>query len=410
MKNRELDKIIELIASKIVGTEFANHTYVVGGFVRDLLLKNERNDLDFVVNLPQGGVRLASFLYKKKLCSRPIVYKRFGTAMIQMKGHKIEFVMTRNESYQEKSRHPEVDFASLQEDAFRRDFTINALYYNISDKKILDLTGSGLSDLDQKIIRSTSDPNLIFKEDPLRILRAIRFAGRLNFSIEEKTLQGIMDWRNHLQHISIERIKDETINMIIKAGYYHALKLCFETDIMQYIFPPLITRQDTALELMKKINAYPPDLLIRLALLSVSCLDPNEMQKAIIRLTINNKLAKKAVRIASCVQALRNFSQIESLNQLTYHNLDDLPLALQIMKINFPDFTQHEEIENKIEIFSTTSYPLEGNEIIRKLKLRDNKEKNFYIKEAKKIWIENPTLKKGEIFRELSRRRKESIH
>ena len=325
MKNIELDKIIELIASKIEGTEFANHTYVVGGFVRDFLLKNERNDLDFVVNLSQGGIRLATFLYKKKLCYRPIVYKRFGTAMVQIKGHKIEFVMTRNEEYKDKSRHPEVNFASLQEDAFRRDFTINALYYNISDKKVYDFTDLGLADLENKLVRSTSNPDIIFQEDPLRILRAIRFAGRLNFTIEDKTFQGIVDWRDYLQHISVERIKDEFINMIMKSGFAKSLKLCYAAGVMVHILPPLVKREKEVLELIENIDLYPADLTFRLALLSIAVDDLEAMGKAIIRLTINKKLTKKVINIANSVQQLVNFVQIKKINKFVYDNIDILP-------------------------------------------------------------------------------------
>ena len=405
MKNRQLDKIIDIIASQIKGSNYANKTYVVGGFVRDLLLKNERNDLDFVVNLPQGGVALATYLYKKRLCSRPVIYKRFGTAMVQMKGHKIEFVMTRCEAYQDKSRHPEVDFASLKDDAFRRDFTINSLYYNISNKEVLDVTGAGLTDLKNKIIRSTSDPELIFKEDPLRILRAVRFAGRLNFSIETKTLQGIITWRDHLQYISVERIKDEFVNMILSRGFKQSLKLCYQTQIMEYILPPLIKYQDQVLQLIEKIDSYPPDLTLRLALIAIACNELSDLQTAIIKLTVNKKLVKKAIRIASCVQQLNNYSEINSLNLFVYHNQDDLPQVLQIMQLSFPDFSYSDAIKEKLNLFANKEYPLEGKEIIRKFKLRENKEKNFYIKEAKSIWIENPELGKEDILRLAAQRR-----
>lgn len=404
MKNRVLDKIIDLIAFKIAGTEFENHTFVVGGFVRDLLLKNERNDLDFVVDLPEGGIRLATFLYKQKVCYRPIIYKRFGTAMVLIKGNKIEFVMTRNESYEDKSRHPEVGYASLNEDAFRRDFTINSLYYNICNKKIYDITESGLPDLEHKIIRSTSNPDIIFHEDPLRILRAIRFAGRLNFTIEEKTLEGIINWRDYLQHISVERIKDEFLNMLLKKGFTHSLKLCFETGVIEYILPPLINKKAEALELMNKIESYPLDLTLRLSLLTIASDNLEAMEKAFVTLTVNKKLAKLVHNIASSVQHLLDFPQIEKINHFVYFNQENLPIALKILKISFPMFSQSDVIIEKLKLFETFDYPLNGNEIIRKLKLKDNTEKSFFTKEAKNIWIDEPNLSKKEIL-ELLRKR-----
>ncbi len=397
MKSKELDKIIDLISAKISGTEFANHTFLVGGFVRDLLLGNERNDLDFVVSLPDGGVKLATFLYKKRVCYRPVVYKRFGTAMVLIKGHKVEFVMTRNESYQDKSRHPEVGFASLEEDAYRRDFTINALYYNISNKKIYDITKSGLSDLDNKLIRSTANPDIIFHEDPLRILRAIRFAGRLDFTIEADTLQGIIKWRDYLQHISVERIKDEFVNMILKKGFSKSLKLCFETGVMAYILSPLKIKQTEVLSLVENIDLYPEDLTIRLALIAIPVEDTAEMEKAIFRLRINQKLTKKAMKIASNVQKLLQINKINKLNDFVFHNLETLPFALEILKLNYPEFHNTQLIQDKINLFESNYYPLNGKEVIKALRLRNNQDKAFYIKEAKKVWIENPLLDKQEI-------------
>lgn len=411
MKNTQLNKIIEMIAAAISGTEFANNTFVVGGFVRDFLLGNARNDLDFVVNLPEGGIRLATFLHKQKLCSTPIIYKRFGTAMVQMKYNKIEFVMTRNESYQDRSRHPEVGYGSLKEDAFRRDFTINALYYNISDQQIYDLTESGKADLEAKLIRSTANPDIIFQEDPLRILRAIRFAGRLNFTVEEKTLQGIIKWRDYLQHISIERVKDEFINMLLGQGFPQSLQLCFETGIMKYILPPLIAKETEVLKLMETINQYPAEVTIRLALISVAVEDKEAMEKAIINLTVNKKIAKQSLQIAKNVQQLQEISQLKKLNKFVFNNLSTLPDALQIMKVNFPDFNQQHLILDKMELFHKYSYPLDGLEIIKRLGLINNQEINYYTKEAKRVWIENPGMGKEEILSLIEIKvKKEDLH
>lgn len=404
MKNKELNKIIELIASKISGTEFANKTYVVGGYVRDLLLGNSLNDLDFVVNLPDGGIRLASFLHKKRICYRPIIYKRFGTAMVQIRGHKVEFVMTRNETYQDKSRHPEVGYGSLQVDAFRRDFTINALYYNITDKKIYDYTNLGKADLESKIIRSTSNPDIIFKEDPLRILRAIRFAGRLDFTIEKITLQGIIKWCDYLQHISVERIKDEFINMLLGTGFSKSLSLCYETGIMEYILKPLIAHEKDALMLMEKVNSYPADVTIRLALLSLVIEDYDAMENAIKNLTINKKLAKSAIQIARNVHELHDFHQIKSINKFVFDSLATIPLALKIMKISFPEFNEYKAILDKMELLAKYPYSLNGKEIIERLGLECNKEINYAVKMAQFIWVENPEMGKNELLEQLELR------
>ncbi len=403
MKKQELKKIINLISEKIKGSEFENNTFLVGGYVRDFLLKNPLNDLDFVVNLPQGGIKLASYLFKKRLCSPPVIYKRFGTAMVHISSHKVEFVMTRSESYQAKDRNPEVVFASLREDAFRRDFTINSLYYNISTQEIIDVTERGLNDLKSKLIRSTSDPDLIFKEDPLRILRAIRFAARLNFTIEEKTLQGIIKWKDHLQYISIERIKDEFISMILHKGFLQALFLSYKTGLIIYILKPMCGLEKSLEQILENIDLYPRDLLIRLALLAIPCPDKKALAQALFRLTIKQKLVQKAIKIAECVQNLLNLKQIESLNYFIYTNLEVLPSALEILTLSFPDYKKNQMIKDKIEIFNQSSYPLTGIKIIKRLGLRSNEEKNYYIKKAKRIWIENPSLSGEEIIRGLKK-------
>ncbi|RLC50195.1 MAG: tRNA nucleotidyltransferase, partial [Candidatus Cloacimonadota bacterium] len=200
-----MENVLKKIADAIVGTEFENKTFAVGGYVRDLLMKRQTEDLDIVVNLKNGGIKLAKFLFEKGISSKPIVYENFGTAMVKIAGYQIEFVMTRRESYRDKNRKPEVEFGTLEEDVFRRDFTINSLLLNISANEILDLTGKGKSDIQNGIIRSTSDPKIIFGEDPLRMLRAVRFAVQLDFEIEKETQKGIIENASKLQFISAER-------------------------------------------------------------------------------------------------------------------------------------------------------------------------------------------------------------
>ncbi len=145
-----MKNIINQISKVINKTCFEDKTYIVGGFVRDEVMGKESNDLDIVVEQENGGIALAEFLFHKGMCSRPVIFKRFGTAMVEIDGYKIEFVMTRKESYPVNSRKPEVQIGSIKEDVERRDFTINALILDISSNKILDKTQKGLSDIEIK--------------------------------------------------------------------------------------------------------------------------------------------------------------------------------------------------------------------------------------------------------------------
>lgn len=167
MTKEQFYKITEYIREKISGTEFEGKVFVVGGAVRDLVMGNEIKDIDLVINIDRGGIKLAEFFESQELVDgHIIVYERFGTAMfrlLEFDGEEIECVHTRREYYPDKfSRDPMQEFGTIEEDCMRRDFTINALYYDISGGEIKDMTGHGLEDIGRHIIRTTSDePDLI---------------------------------------------------------------------------------------------------------------------------------------------------------------------------------------------------------------------------------------------------------
>ena len=157
MKREKFLEITNYIHNIIQDTEFEQHVYVVGGSVRDLIMEKEIKDIDLVIDLPQGGVRFANFCEQNGLTGKVVIYETYGTAMFHFKkfpDDEIECVMTRGEKYLDSgSRNPTVEFTSLKDDAFRRDLTINAIYYDISKKEILDPTGFGIEDIKNKICR-----------------------------------------------------------------------------------------------------------------------------------------------------------------------------------------------------------------------------------------------------------------
>ena len=155
MTREEFKKITEYIGSIIKGTSFENHIFAVGGSVRDLCMGNGIKDIDLVIDLPNGGVDFANWCKEQGYTKTVVIYETYGTAAMKILNQDIECVMTRGEKYlDDGTRNPTVEFADLKEDAFRRDLTINALYYNVSTGEILDPTGYGIKDINNKICRA----------------------------------------------------------------------------------------------------------------------------------------------------------------------------------------------------------------------------------------------------------------
>ena len=245
------NKIINAISKSIKGTEYENKVFVVGGFVRDLIMGKDPKDIDLLIDgdINAGdGITFAEWFCKKenifKKDSNPLVYGLYGTAMFQFMGEKIECVAPRSEKYQNDSRKPVVSSCTLEDDCFRRDFTVNSLFINISNNELVDYSKNGLNDIKNKVIRSTSNPDIIFTEDPLRILRAIRFAARFNSTIEEKTFEGMKRHVDRLEIISKERIQDEFSKMITSDNPEFAIRLLFEIGAYKYVFDKLMFESD----------------------------------------------------------------------------------------------------------------------------------------------------------------------
>ena len=224
----------------IVADELNFPTYVVGGWVRDLILQRKRKieDIDFVCI--GSGIELA-----EKICvelgSKAIlkVFKNFGTAMISFKGENFEFIGARKESYRKDSRKPLVEDGTLEDDQNRRDFTINAMAIQLNSKsfgKFLD-PFNGVNDLKKGIIKTPNDPNITFDDDPLRMIRAIRFATQLNFIIEHKTKDAIIKNASRLEIISQERITDELNKIILSHTPSIGFNLLFDTKLLHEFFP-----------------------------------------------------------------------------------------------------------------------------------------------------------------------------
>ena len=221
-KLTRIQQDLALLREATQGTSFEGRIYLVGGALRDRELDlPEKADLDMTVD--GDAVELAKLLYEKGVSSHsPALYPRFGTAMLHIgeANSMLELVTARAESYLPDSRKPEVRASSLYDDAFRRDFTINTLMENLHTGEHLDLTGKGRVDIAARIIRTPLDPHITFHDDPLRMLRALRFAASLSFSIDAEVWQALKEEKERLQSpaISSERVRDEFSKIMLLPG------------------------------------------------------------------------------------------------------------------------------------------------------------------------------------------------
>ena len=231
--------ILEIVA--LASAELGVEAYIIGGFVRDLILKRPSKDID-IVSIG-SGIELAELVAQQLGPDVHVsIFKTFGTAQIRQGDLEVEFVGARRESYSPDSRKPAVEDGTLQDDQNRRDFTINAMGISLSRKNFGDLADpfEGMRDLRKKIIRTPLEPGITFSDDPLRMMRAIRFASQLNFDIEPDTFDAIINMKDRISIVSMERISDELNKIILSPVPSYGFKLLFHAGLMHIIFPEMI--------------------------------------------------------------------------------------------------------------------------------------------------------------------------
>jgi tRNA nucleotidyltransferase/poly(A) polymerase len=213
--------------------------YVVGGFVRDALLGLTDRDIDILV--VGDGIGFARRVAERLGVSTVVTYERFGTAIVPLSEGKLEFVGARKERYLPDSRNPVVAGGTLRDDLLRRDFTVNALAVSINSDRygtLYDPMG-GEADLQQRLLRTPQDPERTFEDDPLRIMRALRFASQLRFTIDKRCLDAIMAMKDRLSIVSQERITEEFMKVLNTSLPSIGLRLMHETGVMEVVFPEI---------------------------------------------------------------------------------------------------------------------------------------------------------------------------
>lgn len=237
--SNEIKNIPVIAVISETAREINTEVYMVGGVVRDLILKRQRSDLDFLVI--GDSLSFAERAAAKIGIQKVTKFKNFGTAHFKFQDYDIEFVGARKESYNRNSRKPIVEDGTFEDDIRRRDFTINAMAISLNENNFGELIDmfDGYQDLQNKIIKTPLDPFQTFDDDPLRILRAFRFAAQLEFQVDESIMKAAKEMKERLRIVSKERITDEFLKILSSPKPSIGLKLLFDSEVLQIIFPEI---------------------------------------------------------------------------------------------------------------------------------------------------------------------------
>ena len=244
MTKEEYDKICDYLRDVIQNTSWEGKVYTVGGCLRDIIMGRDIHDVDLAVAVPDGGVKFPLWLEKKGLTLvAPTLYRRFSSSRLRLKKFpedEIEVVQTRREQYTDaNSRNPEVCFGSLKDDCERRDLTINSLYQNVSTGELLDLTGRGVDDIKNLRIRTPMAPQDTYSDDPIRILRTLRFAVRYGWEIPEDLWKAMKDNAGRMKIVRRPRVSTEFEKMLMSNDPVKLLKMMKDLGVIYRVLPEL---------------------------------------------------------------------------------------------------------------------------------------------------------------------------
>lgn len=282
MTTEHYHDILSYLHRLIDGTPWQGHLYAVGGCCRDEIIGCEIKDIDLAVSLPDGGIAFADWLYERGLAVKePVRFPAFGTAMLRLTefpNDEIEIVQTRAEKYTDStSRDPTVVFGSIESDCRRRDLTINALYYDITEQRVLDILGCSVDDIEHHIIRTPDNPDTTFDDDPVRILRAVRLAARYDWYIDPDTYRGMKANVERLSIVKKERMQAEFDKMLNGPHPVKAMDMLRDIGAMPYVMPELVPMFDLQqndshlgtvwVHTMAVLDKMPPVPVLRMAAL-----------------------------------------------------------------------------------------------------------------------------------------------
>lgn len=428
---------------------FEDKVYYVGGCVRDLILGKPVKDIDIVVEMKNGGIMLANWLAVKDgswvLDKNPVIFDTYGTAKFEFRkdpdcaGIELECVQTRKEQYHKESRNPDTVFGTIQEDAKRRDLTINAMYYNVTKGEICDFNGTGFNDLAHNIIRTPCDPDITFSDDPLRILRVIRFAARLGWGINKDTWFGMVKNAHRIDIISQERITDEVSKIICADHPSEGVRRLLNCGILHRIMPdiydmqfsyesknPMVTTFDHTMKVLDTM--VDAGVEHRLAALfhdvgkamaeADRTVSPNQFSADIAMADLRKmKYSNEVVNAVAC--AIRHHEWFSTytdgflppdkkIRKLMNSCGNNLAVTLDLMNANNQCRTYNkkktqvlqvmrriEELD-ELETMTNVKLPVDGNEIMKELGIKGGPQIGVILNEIREEYFENPEITKEE--------------
>ena len=453
----KVEKAAESFLSDMVKkSPWKGKVYIAGGYVRDELLGRDPKDIDIVIASDQGGVKFAKWITKKlgiyRSGSNPILYPKFGTSQFRLTGImykgidlseiEIEAVMTRKEQYEDGNRKPNVSPGTIEDDVKRRDFTVNSLLKDLTTGEILDLTGMGKRDLESGIIRTAIDPNIIFNEDPLRMLRAIRFTVKYNWKLPLFMIKALKRNSKKLSTISYERIRSELDKMLITSHPDKAIRLLQMTGLNKQIAPELdkliglkqnkYHDVDAMKHTLRVVKGVKPDVVNRLAAMFhdigkaktrtlvnseihfykhekisayltkkilIKLKYPNHIITAVVA-AISNHMRTKAFgkdgELASD-KALRKFKTDLGDHLEATMDLIDSDNRSHATDYNMPD--QVTAIDKRLKKLGATkdiTLPINGDDIMRAFNIKGGPDVGIALVAVKDAWFSNPKITKRE--------------
>lgn len=449
MNKETYNSVINRLAELIKDTEFENVTFCVGGCVRDELLGNEIKDIDIAVNIQDGGILLAEYLFSKRMLKQiPVTYPSYSTAMFVLKDFpniELEAVQTRKEKYEDKTnRNPTTAFGTIEQDCFRRDLTINSLYKNVSTGEYLDITGKGLDDLKNHIIRTPLHPDETFDDDPLRMLRVIRFASRYGWDISAETIKSIKKNASRLSIITRERVHDELNKMLSTNLAWFAMKQIIDTGLFKFVFNVPEDRLEMWNGWMESpnepINVYDDivsyihgisyvDYTVYLtAMFYAMCCDEQQINNYMKSLKYSTDDIKKVQHLFFVLDKIAN-EAFYGTEAIDYYNEDGWCRWIKylcktedvynnVMKLVvacvYPDTNEvipllYKSDKNSVDKkFFGYKLPITGNDIMKELDVAPGKDVKLYLELALDFVLREPSLSKEDIIKQLKLHKSES--
>lgn len=449
---------IKEIAKLIKNTKWENNVYLVGGAVRDLLMGGPINDIDLCISKVDGGIEFAEWICKETDCfkngSNPVVFTKFGTAKFNLRSIDkiskvdIECIQTRKEQYHdENSRKPETTYGAILEDCLRRDLTINALYVNISTDEVLDPSGKGLDDMHNCILRTPSDPDIVFKDDALRQLRVIRFASRFGWGIEKDTWIGIVKNAYRIDTISQERITDEINKILISPRPSYGIRQLYRCGLLKKVLPEVFNLigciqghqhfGDVFEHTMATLEKTKPIVEYRMAALLHDIAKPecssvvngvihffsHEYRGATMATEILKRMKYSNLEIKTIVNAVKNHMRFKqsgnhcpsnkSLRKFiadvgndqidiildvinadnnSHDELFNIPDQVDLIREKIKEMSKIEKVSDKLEL------PINGNDIMEKFNLKKGPKIGEFLAIVKDSFLDNPNITKEECF------------